>query len=172
MKFSEMNFPIENETVSVVVGNGIKLDVRTYLPIDEKAEFIQFVVNSAVDETTGTFSPLRVEVYWSLGLCRWYGGIELDITPSELSHAYDTLDCSGVIDAIAKAIPEREFTFMNELVRDTIDDIARYNNSFAGVMQMASKNSDELIAQADEMMKKVQNKEGLEELAVIKDIVG
>lgn len=173
MNFKDMNLSLANETTTIKVAGDIELAVRNYLPIDEKAQLIQFVVNGAVDDATGTFSPLRVEVFFSLGLCRWYGGISFeDVKPEEISSVYDALDQSGTIDAIARAIPEDEFAFMNDLVRDTIDDIARYNNSFAGVMQIASENTDALNNEVTEIMGKIKNGEGMEQLAVIKDVVG
>lgn len=40
----------------------------------------------------------------------------------------DTLETNGVIDAIRDIIPVEELSFIEDLVKDTISDISRYNS--------------------------------------------
>ena len=122
---------------------------------------------------TGCFSPVRVEVYFSIAVCKWYAGITFtDKQMTEVSKTYDLLEENGVIDKIISVIPENEINFMNELVNDTIDDIARYNSSAAGIIQAMSANADGLDNQITEILDKVKNGENMETLSVIKDVVG
>ena len=181
MNFNDMHLVLHNDTTPLDITisdetgleETIHLDVRKYLPINEKTDLIQFVVNSAIDDLTGCFSPVRTEVFFSLGVCKWYAGITFeDVLPEQLSDVYDKLDQNEIIGDIMRAIPEEEIVFMNELVDDTIRDIARYNNSFAGIMQVASQNSEELNHWIDDSLEKIKNKEGIEQLEVIKDVVG
>lgn len=149
------------------------LEVRTYLPINDKTQFIQFVVNGALDEMTGTFSPLRTEVYFAIAICRWYAGItftEEDLV--NVAVVYDALETNGVIDAIMSEIPEEEMGFISSLVEETTKDIARYNSSAAGIIQSMSSDASGLDTQITQILDKIKNSEGLEQLAVIKDVVG
>uniref|UniRef100_UPI003078C635 hypothetical protein n=1 Tax=Dialister succinatiphilus TaxID=487173 RepID=UPI003078C635 len=59
-----------------------------------------------------------------------------------------------------------------DLVRDTLSDIARYNNSAAGIIQMMNKNASGLDTYITDIMEKIKNGENLETLSVIKDVVG
>lgn len=149
------------------------LEVRTYLPIDDKTQFIQFVVNGALDEMTGTFSPLRTEVYFAIAVCRWYAGItftEEDLV--NVAAVYDALETNGVIDTIVSEIPEEEMGFISSLVEETTKDIARYNSSAAGIIQSMNSDASGLDTQITQILDKIKNSEGLEQLAVIKDVVG
>lgn len=162
IKVEKINF---NDTIMIEVCN--------YLPISEKTKLLQFVVDGALDETTGTFSPLRVEVYFAIAVCRWYAGItftEEDLV--NVAAVYDALDTNGVINAIMAAIPEEEMMFIRALVEETIEDIARYNSSAAGIIQNMSSDASGLDTQLNQILDKIKNSEGLEQLAVIKDVVG
>mgnify|MGYP006926996284 FL=1 len=61
---------------------------------------------------------------------------------------------------------------MKSLVNDTINDIARYNSSAAGIIQSMSNNAGGLDSQITDILEKIKNGEGMETLSVIKDVVG
>lgn len=171
--FTKLGLKAKKVAASCQINDNISLEIRQYLPIDEKANLIQFIVNHALDQMTGCFSPVRVEVYFSIAVCKWYAGITFtDKQMTEVSKTYDLLEENGVIDKIISIIPENEINFMNELVNDTIDDIARYNSSAAGIIQAMSANADGLDNQITEILDKVKNGENMETLSVIKDVVG
>lgn len=171
--FTKLGLKAKKVAASCQINDNISLEIRQYLPIDEKANLIQFIVDHALDQMTGCFSPVRVEVYFSIAVCKWYAGITFtDKQMAEVSKTYDLLEENGVIDKIISVIPENEINFMNELVNDTIDDIARYNSSAAGIIQAMSANADGLDNQITEILDKVKNGENMETLSVIKDVVG
>lgn len=170
--FSDLDLKL-NDACTLVRFKDIDITVLQYLPIEEKIEFLQYVVNSSLDDTTGCFSPIRVEVYFGLAVCKWYTDIEFDDIDN-ISKNYDLLDSSGLLSLIMRAIPQEELEFMSDLVEQTVADICRYNNSAAGIIYNITSKSDadNLTKQIQEIMDKVNNKEGLELLSVIKDAVG
>lgn len=177
MNFSDMNLEIKEESTKIQVLNSktdetINLEVRDYLPIDEKVQLIQFVVSNAVDDMTGCFSPVRTEIFSMIAICRWYAGIVFDEELSEVGVMYDKLETNGIINAIISAIPEDEYTFINQLITETCKDIARYNNSFMGMMKFASENTSSLDSEVRDILEKIKDNEGMEQLSTIKDIVG
>lgn len=150
---------------------GIDLKVLQYLPQQKKAEFITFVVENAVDVNTGTFSSLRVETFFGIALMKFYAGVAF--SPKQLEKApdtYDLLEANGLIGAVASMIPE--YQYIKEVTQETINDIAKYSTSFAGVIGNMSRNTDILDKQLTEALEKVKNKEGLELLDEIKNVVG
>lgn len=170
--FNELNIQPYIETKKIDCGSNT-FEVCSYLPVDEKAKMLQFVVNGALDETTGTFSPLRVEVYFAIAVCRWYAGMtftEEDMV--NVAQVYDALDTNDLLGDIMDAIPDDELAFIRGLVEETIADIARYNTSAAGIIQSMSNNATGLDEQISSILEQIKNGEGLEQLAVIKDVVG
>lgn len=163
--------PLSEDKEINYCGNTIK--VKQYLPVQGKIDLINFVVDGALDERTGCFSPIRTEVFFIVGMCRWYTDIEFDFTDANsLMSAYDILCSTGLGSRILGSINENEFDLIRDMINETTKDIARYNSSAAGIIQMASQNTDALDGQLSEILGKVKDGENLDVLSVIKDMVG
>ncbi len=145
--------------------------VLQYLPTEGKANLIQYVVDKSIDNMTGCFSPLRVNIYFAIGLIRSYCGIHFD-DDIRVDEAYDMLESLGIVDKIIESIPVDERKYIENLINDTIKDIARYNNSFAGTMAVMASDSQELDDSIKDILENIKNKEGLEVLSEIKNVVG
>lgn len=162
--------PIDNyKEVAIGLGD-CKIRVLQYLPIQEKADLVSYVVNAAIDENTGCFSPVRVNVYYGIAIMDKYCGISFE--NADVIEAYNIVDSTGILDRIMNAIPEEERIFMESLLNDTIEDISRYNSSFAGVMHSMSGEATSLDESLQSILEKIKNKEGLEVLSEIKNVVG
>lgn len=162
---------LEVKEVNIGLGEEYKLSVLQYLPIQGKSNLLQYVINSAIDENTGCFSPIRVNVYYCIGIMRAYCGIHFD-PDTDVLEAYDVLESRGIIDRVMEAIPEDERKYMETLINDTIEDVTRYNTSIAGMIQNMSDKTEGLDEQLKEIMERMKNKEGLELLSEIKNVVG
>ena len=171
MNFKDITFAeTEVQRASVKITDDLEVEVRNYLPIVDKGELVTWIVDRAVDENTGCFSPLRIEVYFSLAVLKWSAGIEVDT--EDVATAYDAFEQTGVFNKVVGAIPEGEYQFLEQLVLETTGDIARYNTSFAGMLSNMSNEATGLDNQINSILESIQNKEGLEELAAIKNVVG
>lgn len=172
MKYSELNLrepEVENRTIKL--NSGVELEVRAYLPIDDKANLITWAINLALDDRTGCISPVRFEVCFALGVVKWYAGIEFDDDVS-LSDIYDMFEQNEVINQVMGAIPVDEIDFVRDLAKDTAEDIVRYNNSFMGMIQNTNTDTLALSDEVRNIVDAIQNGKGLEQLSVIKDVVG
>ena len=169
--FNDLGIETKINEQTVKVCGDKELVVRSYLPTGEKIALITYVVDHALDESTGRFSPIRVGLFFDLAVAHFYGGISFADDVKALE-AYDALETNGVLAEIVSAIPQDEYVSMRELVIETTNDIADYNSSFAGVMQIASQDADGLGNQIEEILGKVKNREGMELLGEIKNMVG
>lgn len=171
MKFEELNLTMQEGTLDCRISEDMTIPVRTYLPMQEKADLISYVVDCAIDENTGCFSPVRLNVYFAIGIMKWYADIEFE-SLDDASRIFDLLESNGVVDRVLAIIPEEEREFIQRLVDDTVDDIARYNSSFAGVVHGMTGDANTLDKSLEEILEKIKNKEGLEVLSEIKNVVG
>lgn len=147
----------------------IQINIRHYLPIEDKAKLISFVVENSLDEATGCFSPVRTNVFFALGVLMYYTDIEFD--GEDYAQYYDTLEKNGVIDRIFEQMEEDELKFVESLVTDTVEDIARYNNSFAGMLGNMSSEASALGDSVQDVLFRIKNDGGAEALAAFKDMV-
>lgn len=160
VSFKDLDIPVEEKCRTIKINDTTNLEVRPYLPIQEKTDFLNYIVSSSLDENTGCFSPLRVNVYFSIAICKWYGGI--DIGDEDVNHVYDTLESQGVVGLVLSAIPEEEKEFITELVEDTVDDISRYNSSAAGIINNMSFSAEELDERMRSLLAQFKDKDSLQ----------
>lgn len=173
VSFTKLGLKANKDITELPISGDLTLEIRNYLPIEEKSQLVQYVVDNALDANTGCFSPLRIEVYFILAVCKYYASI--NFTEKQLSDAgktYDLLEGNGISDKIISAIPRDEYVFIKDLVDATTEDIARYNASAAGIIQMMNSSAGSLDAQITDILEKIKNKEGLETLDVIKNAGG
>lgn len=172
MQFKDMDLRV-NIATHVIECMGAEIEVKDVIPMQDKIDLIQFVVDNTVDMLTGTFSPIRFEIWFTIAVCKWYADIEFDEEDlRNVTETYDALDFSGLADEIADTMNQNERAYLEQTVRETIQDIGRFNTSAAGIIHSMSNSATGLDDQITELLKKVKDGEGLEQLAAIKDVVG
>ena len=141
---------IEPITINI---NNIDITVKQYLPLDEKMELVQRVLNRAVDET-GFFSPMRLEVILELEIIRTYTDINITDkmmdTPGKI---YDQIENNGIWNNILTTLPSAEYRALHQAVNDCVAAVTSYQTSFVGVMKNISENYDDTKINIDELMK-------------------
>lgn len=172
MKYSELNLRApEVEKLQVKLDGDIDLAVRTYLPIDAKSDLITWAINLALDDRNGCISPIRFEVCFTIAVVKWYCDLEID-EDIPLSEIYDMFELNDISNKVMGAIPAEEIDFLRDLAKDTAEDIVRYNNSFAGMLNVMSSDASNLDTELNNILTSIKNREGIEQLSVIKDMVG
>lgn len=171
--FSKLKNKIEPEIIQVPLKDtDIVLDILTYLPQTMKATFVGFVVEHSIDQDTGCSSPLRLDTWFSIALAKYYGQITFtDKQLEDPGKVYDILQMNGVFNVIAGTIPEEEYTYIKNCTEQTAEDVARYNTSAAGIIGAMKDDSNSLNKQVEDIMKKIQNREGIDELLSIRDAI-
>lgn len=171
--FSKLKTKISQEVIQVQIPDTeITLDILTYLPQATKAGFIGFVVENSIDQTTGCSSPLRLDTWFSIALAKYYGQITFtDKQLEDVGKVYDILQGNNVFNIIANAIPDEEYSYIKSCTEATAADVTRYNTSAAGIIGAMRSESDGLGGQIDELLKRIQDKEGISELLSIRDAI-
>lgn len=175
--FSKFNFK-NQDNKKIIKINEQELEVKTYLPTQEKIDFIDYVLDNAIDKKTQTFSPIRMEVYFNMALVLFYTNIKFsDGQLENLFKTYDLCEQNGLFDEIIAVLTENddrdnEYLDMMRFVTETAQDISKYSNSFAGILQNMTSDAEKLGTELNDILESVKNKEGIEQLAVIKNIVG
>lgn len=170
INYNDLNLSL-NERYSIIKFNDIDIKVLQYLPVQKKVELLQYVVSSSLDNVTGCFSPIRVEVYFGLAICNWYTNVNFELNNLEVDAKYDLVDSSGLLSEIMKAIPSEELDFISDLVEQTVEGISAYNSSAAGIIHNINSNTSDLNEQIQETIKKVNTKENIDIFKTIKDMV-
>lgn len=151
-----------NQDIKNIEFNEQIIEVKQYLPVNDKLELISNVINSAHDENNFS-NPVKVSVFTTLEIMYAYTNINFtDKQKEDPTKLYDMLISSGVVAAVVNAIPEAEYNEILRGVSDSIEAVYAYQNSIMGILDTISTDYSNLNFDATEIQKKLGDPENME----------
>lgn len=165
--FSKLGVKIDNE-VSLLSWGEYEIEIKKYLPMNEKADMISRIINLSVDDN-GYYNPLQIKMYLTLETVYAYSNISFTEKQKEnVVKLYDIVLSSGLFDKIIELIPENEWKDLQNTIFDTITNIYEYKNSVLGILEAVNNDYSNLNLDATEIQAKLGDPENL---ALLKQIL-
>ena len=144
-----------NQDIKTIEFNEQIIEVKQYLPVNDKLELISNVINLAHDENNFS-NPVKISVFTALEIMYAYTNINFtDKQKEDPTKLYDMLFSSGLVAAVVNAIPEAEYHEVLCGVTDSIDAIYTYRNSILGIMENIASDYKDLDFNAEEIQQKI-----------------
>lgn len=157
----------ENKDIKTITYNDAEIEVKQYLPVNDKLQLIGNVMNSA--HQTNFPNPVLIEVFGSLEIIYAYTNINFtDKQKEDPMKLYDLLNSSGLIDAVVGAIPEVEYETVIDGIGDTIEAYYNYNNSVLGILENIKEDYSNLDLEATKITEKLSDEKNL---GLLKEVV-
>lgn len=122
-----------NDKVKVIKVEDKEIEVKQYLPANEKYDLIMISLQQALEDNI--INDFKLEIAFNLNLVFLYTNISFtDKQKEDLLKLYDILESNGVIDAVASAIPEEEYSFVVDMLDTIKEESMKYNISVAGAI--------------------------------------
>ena len=103
--FTKLSLKRKNEVKTITINNN-QIEIKQYLPVNEKLDLIARVINGAHDQNNFP-NPIKIEVIGTLEIIMAYTNISFTEKQKEdVAKLYDLLDSNGVVNTIIAAIPE------------------------------------------------------------------
>lgn len=164
--FSKLGIKL-NTAIATVSWGEYEIEVRKYLPLEEKAELISKVLNYSVDDL-GYYNPLKVEVFLALETVYAYTNLSFTAKMKEEGlKTYDLLIGSGLFDKIIEAIPENEWQSIQNSAWEVIDNIYEYQNSAVGILNTIKNDYNNVNLDLAAIQDKINDPDSLELLKQI-----
>ena len=158
----------KKEEVKNIKINDIDIEVKQYLPVNDKLDLIARVISGAHDENNFP-NPIKIEVIGSIEIIMAYTNITFtDKQKEDIAKLYDILDSNEVIDQVIAAIPEDEYNFLIEGIDETVNAVYAYQNSALGILDTISQDYSNLNLDATEIQKKLADKDNL---SLVRDVL-
>lgn len=152
----------KNQEVKIVNWNEQDIEVKQYLPINEKLTLISNVLNNAHDENNFS-NPVKVNLFTALEIMYAYTNINFtDKQKEDPVKLYDLLSGSKLYDKIVENIPVEEYLNVVNGIDETIDAVYTYRNSVMGILDTISNDYSNLNLDASEIQKKLADPENME----------
>lgn len=159
----------ELNKVQTVEYNDQTIEVKQYLPIAEKSELITRVLNNSVDENTGYYNLLKLDMNLGLEIVYAYSNISFTEKQKEdPMKLYDMLNASKVLNLIIGLVPDGEFYYLNKTTHEMANNIVTYRNSAMGIMEAISADYSNLDLDATDIQKKLNDPDNM---ALLKDVL-
>ena len=165
--FSKLALKKQDNVKLVKIGN-FDIEVKQYLPVNEKLDLIARVLNGAHDENNFP-NPIKIEVIGTLEIIMAYTNISFTEKQKEdVAKLYDLLDSNGVVNTIIAAIPEEEYNFVIDGIDDTIEAVYTYQNSVLGILENITQDYYNLELDAQKLQEKIADPNTV---SLLKDIL-
>ena len=153
--------------------NGQVIEIKEYLPIEDKIGVIEKIVNLSLDDNNFA-NPARIMINTTLEIMFAYTNINFtDKQKEDRLGLYDLLVSSGLWEQVEDRLVEiGELKIINKTINDVIDEIYKYKNSALGILQAVNEDYSNLDLDATKIQEKISNKENVEFLKTVMDKMG
>ena len=157
-----------NQDVKNIEFNEQNIEVKQYLPINEKLELISSVINSSADENNFS-NPVKENVFLTLEILYHYTNINFtDKQKEDPVKLYDLVVSSGLVNKVTDLIPEEELDEVINGVAQSVKAIYTYRNSVLGILESISKDYSNLDLDATEIQQKLADPDNM---ALLKQVL-
>lgn len=173
VSFSKLGVKPNNDVEEVKFGNAT-IEIKQYLPMADKIQLIERVVNAAAPSSGDRIiNWAYVNVMIDLLLVEYYSNISFTDKQKEDTYKfYDNLFGSGLGDLIVDAIPEDELDWIVENINLIIESVFTYKTSAMGIFEGISDDYKNLDLNADDIKAKLADRNGVEFLQEVLDKMG
>ena len=166
--FAKMGLKVDTSTKVVAIGEQ-EIEVRQYLPVNEKLEMISRILNNAADDNNFA-NPIKLDVFTNLEIVFTYTNLQFtDKQKEDLVKLYDILESNHIFDAIIQVIPAGEYEGVLEGIDLCADAVYNYQNSIMGILENIAQNYDNLALDVTDIESKIANPENL---ALLRNVLG
>lgn len=127
VSFASMKLKVD-DTIKVIKINDKEVEVKQYLPIEDKNSLCEVALHAAAAGTV--FNPLLAEAYFNTFVVIEYTNINFtDTQKADILKLYDILDSNDIINQVIETIPEREYHFLLDSFNTMVNEITNYMTS-------------------------------------------
>lgn len=157
-----------NTDIETFEFNEQTIEVKQYLPVNDKLTLISEVINNSADENNFA-NPVKVEVYAAIAIVEAYTNITFtDKQKEDITKLYDKVVSSGLYQMVIHSIQVEEINSLFDALRSSIDAIYTYRNSVMGILENISADYSNLNFDASEIQKKIGDPENM---ALLKQVL-
>lgn len=150
------------ELIKTLIWNEQEIEVKQYISIQDKLNMISEVLNLAADDNK-FYNPGKLDMFFALKTIDYYTNLSItDKQKENFIKLYDNFISSGFYTEVFKTIPEDEIGYVYTIMKETADEIYKYQNSAYGILDAMNSDYDNLNFDIQKIMGDIQNKEGVE----------
>ena len=170
--FTKLGLKRKDEVKTVNINNNA-IEVKQYLPINDKLALISRVINLSHDSSNNFANPVQVEVIGTIEIIAAYTNLSFTEKQKEdYAKLYDLLEENGITKDLISAIPEDEYAFLIDGINESIEAVYKYQNSVLGILDSVAQDYSNLEFDASKIQQELADPQNLELLKGIMSRLG
>lgn len=158
----------KNTEVASFEWNGQTVEVKQYLPIQEKMDLIATVLNNCQDDNN-FINEAKMALFMDLEVAFRYTNISFTEKQKEdPAKLYDLFAGSGFFDDLFAVLPQREYKSIVMWLGKTAEHIYEYRNSIYGILDAMNTDYSNLELDAESLKEKIADPNSL---TLLKDVL-
>ena len=166
--FTKLGLKRKDEVKTVNINNNV-IEVKQYLPINDKLALISRVINLSHDSSNNFANPIQVEVIGTIEIIAAYTNLSFTEKQKEdYAKLYDLLEENGITKDLIGAIPEDEYAFLIDGINDSVEAVYKYQDSILGILEVISQDYSNLDFDATKIQQQLADPDNL---SLLKDVL-
>lgn len=166
--FTKLGLKRKDEVKTVNINNNV-IEVKQYLPINDKLALISRVINLSHDSSNNFANPVQVEVIGTIEIIAAYTNLSFTEKQKEdYTKLYDLLEENGITKDLIGAIPEDEYAFLIDGINDSVEAVYKYQDSILGILEVISQDYSNLDFDATKIQQQLADPDNL---SLLKDVL-
>lgn len=150
-----------NKDIEKLTWGEQEIEVKQYLPIEEKLLLVSDILSYAADEQV-FYNPCILDIFKTIYMIDRYTNLHLsDKDLENISKTYDKLVSSGLAQQIFALIPTEEKMLVEDSLLKTINNIYAYKNSVAGMVEQLNNSYVDLEDRVTNLQNELSDPESL-----------
>lgn len=168
VSFKNLGLKVNQETKTIIF-NGQDVEVKNYLPANDKLEFISRVVNAMANDDNNFNNPLKCHIYFVLEFLYAYTNINFtDKMKEDPAKLYDLVINSCLFTEVVASVPSNEYCLIQEMTNSTVEAYYKYRSSALGIMDSIGQDYNNLSLNAETLNSQFADPNTL---GLVKDII-
>ena len=133
VSYANLKLKVDN-SIKTFDFNGNQIEVLQYLPIEDKYDLIMITLLKAKEN--GIYNNLKLDMYFALHIVYMYTNLSFtDKQKENESKIYDTLQSNGFFDKLLPIIPESEYDYLIDCMKQIMRNELQYNTTAAAIIK-------------------------------------
>lgn len=160
LSFNKLGLTKNQDIVNITFNDQV-IEVKQYLPVNDKLHLISNVINQSADDNNFA-NPIKVNVFTVLEIVDFYTNISFTEKQREdPTKLYDLIVSNDLARIIARAIPQVELDDLMRGIKDSVEAIYNYKNSVLGILESVSADYDHMNLDVNDLYNKMADPNNL-----------
>ena len=165
--YGKLKLTKNNDTKEIIWGEN-KIEVKQYLPFQDKLGLITDVLNLIQDDNN-FMNNAKLDVMFKMHIVLYYAEINFTEKQKEdLWKLYDLFENSGLLNKIIETVPEEEYQQLYAWTYSIARNIYDYRNSIYGILDAIKNDYGDLDLDIDKLREALAQGDNLE---LLKDVM-